>query len=63
MISVNQIAEIVHEILSDYCGSANKNIEDAFLLVWKFENRYIEYVNGNPCVKKCNGTSKIQIWH
>jgi class 3 adenylate cyclase len=36
MIFVNEIAEIVHGIIDHYNGSANKNIGDAFLLVWKF---------------------------
>ena len=36
MIFVNNIAEIVHSMVDRYGGSANKNIGDAFLLVWKF---------------------------
>lgn len=36
MIFVNRIGEIVHQIVNENCGSANKNIGDAFLLVWKF---------------------------
>jgi hypothetical protein len=32
---VNQIADIVHSVTSEFSGSANKNIGDAFLLVWK----------------------------
>jgi class 3 adenylate cyclase len=36
MIFVNEIAEIVHSIAYLYSGSPNKNIGDAFLLVWKF---------------------------
>ena len=43
MIFVNEIAEIVHEITADHGGSANKNIGDAFLLVWKFENDLCEF--------------------
>lgn len=35
MIFVNNIAEIVHSMVDRYKGSANKNIGDAFLLVWK----------------------------
>ena len=42
MIFVNQVAEIVHQITADYCGSANKNIGDAFLLVWKLEDQLKE---------------------
>ena len=36
MIFVNNIADIVHSVVDRYGGSANKNIGDAFLLVWKF---------------------------
>ncbi len=42
MVFVNEIAEIVHEITTDNCGSANKNIGDAFLLIWKFEDDFTE---------------------
>lgn len=35
MIFVNNIAEIVHSMVDRYQGAANKNIGDAFLLVWK----------------------------
>ena len=40
MVFVNEIAEVVHELTSEYGGSANKNIGDAFLLVWKFQDRF-----------------------
>lgn len=36
MSYVNAIAKIVHMEVSLHYGSANKNIGDAFLLVWKF---------------------------
>lgn len=36
MVFVNEIASIVHSVVDSCCGSANKNIGDAFLLVWKF---------------------------
>jgi len=42
MIFVNEIAEIVHNITSDHLGSPNKNIGDAFLLVWKIENLFVK---------------------
>lgn len=35
MVFVNTIAEIVHSSVDRYGGAANKNIGDAFLLVWK----------------------------
>ena len=41
MIFVNEIAEIVHSTVNSFSGSENKNIGDAFLLVWKYEpNEY-----------------------
>ena len=36
MVFVNEIAEITHAIVDQYLGQSNKNIGDAFLLVWKF---------------------------
>ena len=38
MLFVNEIGEIVHGIVDKYSGAANKNIGDAFLLVWKFDD-------------------------
>lgn len=38
MLFVNQIAEITHSQVDKYGGSANKNIGDAFLLIWKYKN-------------------------
>tara|TARA_B110000503_G_C6819139_1_gene278158 strand:+ start:243 stop:416 length:174 start_codon:yes stop_codon:yes gene_type:complete len=35
---VNKIAEITHSVVDRYGGAANKNIGDAFLLVWKFKD-------------------------
>jgi class 3 adenylate cyclase len=35
MIFVNEIAVIVHSCVDKYAGSCNKNIGDAWLLVWK----------------------------
>mmetsp|Transcript_26236 Transcript_26236/g.59346 ORF Transcript_26236/g.59346 Transcript_26236/m.59346 type:complete len:769 (+) Transcript_26236:763-3069(+) len=35
MLFVNQIAEIVHGIVDEYLGAPNKNVGDAFLLVWR----------------------------
>ncbi len=36
MLFVNEIAEIVHSSVDRFAGAANKNIGDAFLMVWKF---------------------------
>ena len=36
MMFVNEIAQIIHGVVGKYFGAANKNIGDAFLMVWKF---------------------------
>jgi class 3 adenylate cyclase len=43
MVFVNEIGEIVHKIVDNYSGAANKNIGDAFLLVWKFDKKSFIY--------------------
>ncbi|ETW27425.1 hypothetical protein PFFCH_05197 [Plasmodium falciparum FCH/4] len=43
MIFINLIAEIIHECCDFYGGTINKNIGDAFLLVWKYQKK--EYSN------------------
>jgi len=43
MVYVNEIAEIVHGTVDFFSGAANKNIGDAFLLVWKFPQEDCEY--------------------
>jgi len=35
MVFVNQVAEIVHGIVDTWHGAANRNIGDAFLIVWR----------------------------
>ena len=35
---MNKIAEITHSVVDRYGGAANKNIGDAFLLVWKYDD-------------------------
>uniref|UniRef100_A0A7S2PY98 Guanylate cyclase domain-containing protein n=1 Tax=Zooxanthella nutricula TaxID=1333877 RepID=A0A7S2PY98_9DINO len=35
MVFVNQVAEIVHRIVHEHLGAANKNVGEAFLLVWR----------------------------
>jgi len=37
MLFVNNIGSIVHNLVDRFKGTANKNIGDAFLLVWKIE--------------------------
>ena len=42
MLFVNEIGEIVHGVVDQFSGAANKNIGDAFLLVWKIQDEDIE---------------------
>ena len=42
MVFVNEIAEIVHGIVDSFSGAPNKNIGDAFLLVWKLPEELVE---------------------
>lgn len=39
MVFVNQVAEIVHKIVDTWHGAANRNIGDAFLIVWRMRER------------------------
>jgi len=34
---INTIAFIIHHVVDKYKGKVNKNIGEAFLMVWKFE--------------------------
>lgn len=42
MLFVNEIGEIVHGMVDQFSGAANKNIGDAFLLVWKIHEDCLE---------------------
>jgi class 3 adenylate cyclase len=50
MVFVNEISDIVHSSVDRYFGAANKNIGDAFLVVWKFANN-----------KNANKDTRIQL--
>lgn len=46
MLFANEIAEIVHNVCDTYHGTANKNLGDCFLMVWKYkESDEIIYLN------------------
>ncbi len=51
MLFVNEIGEIVHGVVDHYSGAANKNIGDAFLLVWKFQDDDIKRLEGTDDVE------------
>lgn len=42
MVFVNQVAEIVHRIVDEHLGAANKNVGEAFLLVWRIGRYALE---------------------
>ena len=54
MLFVNEIGEIVHGVTDQFSGAANKNIGDAFLLVWKFseENIYRDDENDTVALRE-----------
>lgn len=72
MLFVNNIGEIVHQICDRYMGSANKNIGDAFLMVWKLKNssykiradNSVEYIDKKhiEVYSDCSLISFIKIW-
>lgn len=58
---VNQVAEVVHSVVDKFQGSANKNIGDAFLLVWKFDQNNNELrIEDNELVINKNNRSAQQ---
>lgn len=61
MLFVNEIGEIVHGIVDRYQGAANKNIGDAFLLVWKFDDDSIteNYETGDVELVPSNKVSQL----
>lgn len=44
MLFVNTIGKVVHEEVANHEGGANKNIGDAFLVVWKLQNKDVSDV-------------------
>lgn len=40
MVFVNQVAEIVHTIVDTWHGAANRNIGDAFLIIWRMREDF-----------------------
>ena len=56
MLFVNEIAEVVHGIVDHFSGAANKNIGDAFLVVWRFGDHElaIDHNTKDLFVKKTN---------
>lgn len=59
MIFTNQIAEIVHTNVDLYGGTSNKNLGDAFLLVWKFPESEVDIFDSE--VNLIEGSPKVAI--
>ena len=59
MLFVNEIAEIVHSIVDHFSGAANKNIGDAFLLVWKFREEDLDTEEEELVLVPCNEVTQI----
>ena len=57
---VNAIGKIVHTETHLHAGSANKNIGDAFLLVWKFPANVRLSDVENPAGAKADATLAMQ---
>ena len=54
LMFVNAIAEVVHEEVDLALGGANKNIGDAFLVVWKLKGDHDSDIDklSNPHINK-----------
>jgi class 3 adenylate cyclase len=61
MLFVNEIGEIVHRTVDRYSGAANKNIGDAFLLVWKImkEDHVYNKATSEYTVKNCSRVNQL----
>lgn len=61
MLFVNEVADIVHTVVDKFSGAPNKNIGEAFLLVWKFPEGDVEMdpVTEDLSLRKNNRVSAI----
>lgn len=61
LMFVNEVAYIVHKTVDHFSGSANKNIGDAFLLVWKFPDSVLQVSDDgkNYILSKDNFVSQL----
>lgn len=58
MIFVNEIAKIVHQNVAASLGAPNKNIGDAFLLVWKIPEEETTRVGEKI---ECKSSKKVSV--
>jgi len=61
IIYLNQIAEIIHSTVDKYFGATNKNIGEAFLLLWKLEDFDIDYTTNGPVAKSRIATTTVDL--
>lgn len=60
MVFVNTVASVVHKIVDKFQGSANKNIGEAFLLVWKIPDSNVTLLeDGTYSIIKSRQTKNI----
>lgn len=52
MIFVNEIAEIIHEIASEYGGNINRSMGNSFLIVWKYDKEFVSREIGKRYSKR-----------
>jgi len=51
IIYLNSIAEVIHCTIDKYLGATNKNIGEAFLVLWKFKDEQVEMKPSGPVSK------------
>lgn len=61
MLFVNEIGDIVHNTVARYSGAANKNVGDAFLLVWKLDKQDQTYDLATDTVRAIKGLRVSQL--
>ena len=59
MAFVNQIADVVHFCVYKFGGSANKNIGEAFLLIWKFKDKDVIKRGDEVLLREKSRTKKV----
>ena len=61
MLYLNQIAETVHATIDKYLGATNKNIGEAFLVLWKFPENDVEMTPTGPIAKTNLATTIVDL--
>merc|ERR1712032_1559770 len=49
MVFLNQVAEIIHTTVCAWHGAANRNIGDAFLIVWRMKEDFTRQMRSKTC--------------